>query len=240
MASRVFAAAILILIGWLSVAVPPPVTAKELVFAQLRLAVHGSSSKSPHGTVLAARSIHAVPAPQHARNTPTLYRGERRVVSPGKPGKVALQRSVRIAPDGLARAQSVERVPLAPPKPSTVLVGTTTPHYLMRGGVLYRYMRRLQLVATAYNGTYAQNGPWGATAALNGAPLAHGMVAVDPTVIPLGTRLYVQGYGPALAADTGSAIIGNRIDLYFEQSTQETSKFGIKKLNVYILGLPGA
>lgn len=142
--------------------------------------------------------------------------------------------------DGLMR-----RLPLATrlkrrPQPVKVGVGTIPVHYLVRGGVTYRYMRRLRLVATAYNASYAQNGPWGATAALNGMQLERGMVAVDPLVIPLGTRLYVDGYGPALAADTGSAIIGNRIDLYFDRSASQTAAFGIRTLNVYVLGRPSS
>ena len=48
-----------------------------------------------------------------------------------------------------------------------------------------------------------------------GLPVGHGVVAVDPTVIPLGTRMTIPGYGEAVAADTGSAIKGVRIDLWF-------------------------
>jgi 3D (Asp-Asp-Asp) domain-containing protein/septal ring factor EnvC (AmiA/AmiB activator) len=49
----------------------------------------------------------------------------------------------------------------------------------------------------------------------SGLPVRKGVVAVDPTVIPLGTRLYVPGYGPAIAADVGTAIKGLIIDLWF-------------------------
>lgn len=49
----------------------------------------------------------------------------------------------------------------------------------------------------------------------SGLPVGHGVVAVDPNVIPLGTRLYVPGYGAAVAADTGGAIRGAVIDLWF-------------------------
>ena len=48
-----------------------------------------------------------------------------------------------------------------------------------------------------------------------GIPVAWGVVAVDPAVIPLGTRMYVPGYGEGVAADTGSAVRGNIIDLWF-------------------------
>ena len=53
----------------------------------------------------------------------------------------------------------------------------------------------------------------GRTAA--GLPVGHGIVAVDPSVIPLGTRMFVPGYGDAVAADTGSAVRGAMIDLWF-------------------------
>lgn len=62
--------------------------------------------------------------------------------------------------------------------------------------------------------------------------LHYGIAAVDPNVIPLGTNLYVEGYGQALAADTGGAIVGNRIDLAFE-SHQEALNWGRRGVNVY-------
>ena len=48
-----------------------------------------------------------------------------------------------------------------------------------------------------------------------GVPVAKGVVAVDPKLIPLGTKLHVPGYGPGLAADVGYAIKGRLIDLWF-------------------------
>ena len=48
-----------------------------------------------------------------------------------------------------------------------------------------------------------------------GVPVRKGVVAVDPKLIPLGTRLHVPGYGPGLAADVGTAIKGRIIDLWF-------------------------
>ncbi len=236
MLHRLSGAGVLLLLVAAATFIQPPRSVSQLVFAQLRLPVRGPAQPKGNGVVLFTRSIHKVPPPVVQQKTKSLYKGQRKVVSPGTPGTVAVERPVHIAADGLARALSSQRVPLTPPKPTKILVGTTQPHYLMRGGVLYRYSRRLTLVATAYNASWEQNGPWGATARLNGVELTHGMVAVDPTVIPLGTRLYVEGYGPALAADTGSAIVGNRIDLFYNLDNQQTSAFGIQKVDVYILG----
>jgi 3D (Asp-Asp-Asp) domain-containing protein len=56
-----------------------------------------------------------------------------------------------------------------------------------------------------------------------GVPTSPGVVAVDPTVIPLGTRMYVPGYGEGVAADTGSAVKGRTIDVWFESCADATA-----------------
>lgn len=61
-----------------------------------------------------------------------------------------------------------------------------------------------------------------------------GIVAVDPRVIPLGTKLYIAGYGEALAADTGGWIKGNRIDLCFE-TLEECYRYGRRKIKIYLV-----
>lgn len=63
----------------------------------------------------------------------------------------------------------------------------------------------------------------------------YGHVAVDPRVIPLGSLLYVEGYGMAIASDTGSAIKGNRIDLCFPDYGT-AARYGHKRLKVHVLG----
>ncbi len=90
--------------------------------------------------------------------------------------------------------------------------------------------RAMQMVATAY--TAACAGCSGITAI--GRPAGHGIVAVDPSVIPLGTRLFIPGYGYALAGDTGGAIRGYRIDLGFD-SERDAMLFGRRQITVYRL-----
>ena len=63
----------------------------------------------------------------------------------------------------------------------------------------------------------------------------YGHVAVDPRVIPLGSLVYVEGYGMAIASDTGSAIKGNRIDLCFPDY-RTAARYGHKRLKVHVFG----
>jgi len=67
-----------------------------------------------------------------------------------------------------------------------------------------------------------------------GVQPSQGMIAVDPKVIPLGSRVYVEGYGYAIAADTGGAIRGNRIDVFFP-TLRQCINWGRKSIHIYII-----
>ena len=81
------------------------------------------------------------------------------------------------------------------------------------------------VTATAYTGG-------GLTA--SGLKTGRGRCAVDPRVIPLGTRFHVQGYGTCLAADTGGGIIGRTIDIWL-RSEHAANAWGIRKVRIRIL-----
>lgn len=89
--------------------------------------------------------------------------------------------------------------------------------------------RVLSMRATAYHPTDGDGRGITAT----GTQAARGTVAVDPTVIPLGSTVYVPGYGDAVAADTGSAILGHRIDLCME-TFPECWDYGVQDVDVYV------
>ena len=90
-----------------------------------------------------------------------------------------------------------------------------------------------EMEATAYTDDVESQGKWvGQTA--SGMKPQVGVVAVDPKVIPLGTKLYVEGYGEAIAGDTGGAIKGNRIDL-FMPTRSEASRFGRRVVRVRVV-----
>jgi len=69
----------------------------------------------------------------------------------------------------------------------------------------------------------------------SGLPVGVGVIAVDPSVIPLGTRVFVPGYGAAVAADTGTAIKGNIIDLWMP-STAQAQAWGRRTVTITIYG----
>ncbi|MFN2459713.1 MAG: 3D domain-containing protein [Candidatus Velthaea sp.] len=105
-------------------------------------------------------------------------------------------------------------------------------HLAHRGmqGTLHLAGAALNMVATAYSSQCV--GCSGFTRI--GRRAGHGIVAVDPHVIPLGTRLFIPGYGRALAGDTGGAIRGKRIDLGFD-SHGDALTFGRRQVVVYVL-----
>ena len=94
--------------------------------------------------------------------------------------------------------------------------------------------KELTVTATAY--TANDGGMTGVTATgfdLNANKNAK-IIAVDPNVIPLGSKVYVEGYGEATAADTGGAIKGNKIDV-FVPSKSEAKNWGVKTVKVKVL-----
>jgi 3D (Asp-Asp-Asp) domain-containing protein len=103
------------------------------------------------------------------------------------------------------------------------------------------YSKVMNIVATAYSEAPQENG-WGPIDYF-GNPLKIGTIAVDPNVIPLGTKVYITGYTfngfpkglIATATDEGSAIKGNRVDIFIPSSTGPASDFGIQNVKVYVL-----
>jgi 3D (Asp-Asp-Asp) domain-containing protein len=96
----------------------------------------------------------------------------------------------------------------------------------------FRAVKSIILTATGYSPDPSENGGYTTTA--TGLPIGYGAAAVDPRVIPLGTKMYVEGYGYAFACDTGGAIKGHRIDLAYDSYGVANSK-GRKKVRVWIL-----
>jgi 3D (Asp-Asp-Asp) domain-containing protein len=169
---------------------------------------------------------------------PDLLYGRREVVTEGVPGR-KLRIFEVVVTDGQegARVLKAERL-LAQPVDEVVAVGTKRPP--SRTIVASRGDARdvpagpaagekMTVEASAYT---PGHGCGYSTA--TGMAAGFGVVAVDPSVIPLGTRLYIPGYGYGVAADTGGSIKGTRIDLCFE-TLSEALAWGRRTVAVTIV-----
>ena len=150
--------------------------------------------------------------------------GETKVVQEGKDGQVALISKEIYHGAELIDTQFVEEKVVTAAQDKIVEFGTT--------GVIngYAYTNLINAKVTAY--TPYDPGCNNITA--TGTTVRKGVVAVDPSVIPLGTRVYIPGYGVATAEDTGGAIKGNRVDVCY-MTKSEAYGWGVRNVPVYIL-----
>jgi uncharacterized protein YabE (DUF348 family) len=148
-----------------------------------------------------------------------------------------LERRVRVLyENGRPVAREVEQEYVAlMPVPSMRAYGTNivtrtlaTPHGTIQ------YWRKIRMLATSYSASTAgtpTDSPWYGWTRV-GLRMRHGLVAVDPDVVALMSNIYVPGYGPGLAADTGGAINGRRIDLGYDD---DNLVLWLKWVDVYVL-----
>ncbi len=175
---------------------------------------------------IAQRTIHVIDF--------SLPPGKTRVVRPGIDG-LTLTMIHYTQTDGVKKSVTERRI-VRKPQARVVAEGVGTSaaiaEFAHRGLQKTSYIASsaIDMLATAY--TAECIGCTGYTA--SGFRAGHGIVAVDPRIIPLGTKLYIPGYGFAIAGDTGGAIIGNRIDLGFD-SLSEARGFGMRAVKVYTL-----
>jgi 3D (Asp-Asp-Asp) domain-containing protein len=171
--------------------------------------------------------LEEIPPPIQLKLDGNLREGIRITLKEGKPGLKKVRYEV-IKLNGKEEKRALEEKVIRPPVPTIVLQGAGR-HFTSRGGI-NRVRKVLKMVATAY--CAGRGGVDRVTA--TGARAEYGIAAVDSRIIKLGTLLYVQGYGLALAADRGRAIKGNRIDLFME-SYAEAKRWGKRVVTVYIL-----
>ena len=170
------------------------------------------------------------------RYDPNLEKGQSQVMQEGVPGVV--QRLIKVTyEDGvMVRKTIAESKVIREPVNKIVVHGMkVVPRTLVTAsGKVLRYTRVYDMEATAYEPSPRSTGIWSDGYTYTGVRATKGVAAVDPRVIPLGTRLYIPGYGEALAADIGGAIKGYKIDLCYD-TVPEALEWGRKWVKVYIL-----
>lgn len=180
-----------------------------------------------------------IPAPTVFEEDPALPRGEVRILN-GSSGERLSTFSVTYRNgEEVSRAFVTSVVTLAP-VPSRHISGTravnTGRPTVTLPGFTGSYREKVNVWATWYNashGAWSRDDPnYGKTA--TGVIVDHGICAVDPSVIPLGTRFVVPGYGMCIAADTGGGIKGSKVDLGFPEDAG-SNPWHTGYVDIYIL-----
>lgn len=166
---------------------------------------------------------------------PHLARGEVRIVREGREGILETRVLLTYEDGELVHRQVLSTEVVQEAVAEIIGEGTreATPVLETATGT-YRYVDVIDMEATAYYPGPESTDQWADGYTYTGVRAGKGVVAVDPSVIPLGTRLYIPGYGEAIAADIGGAIKGYRIDLGFE-TYEEAIQYGRQQVKVYIL-----
>lgn len=172
-----------------------------------------------------------------------MERGQEKVIQEGQTGEKVITTRVSYE-DKKEVDRSVTEEVVRQPVTKVLAQGTLGVLQLAsRGDSKTYYKSTFGVKATAYSANFSSTGKmpgdsfYGKTASGTTAKRdANGFstIAVDPSVIPIGTKLYVEGYGFATAEDTGGAIIGKRIDVFFNDDS-EAQNWGVRWVNVYIL-----
>jgi len=150
----------------------------------------------------------------------------------GKPGILTKTVALTYLNDKLVARKVVARTLTKPPVNDETLAGIRVrmARALPSRGGIYQRLTSYSMLATGYSPYEGSSTGRCAT----GMRAGYGVVAVDPRVIPLGTRLYIEGYGYAVAGDTGGAIKGHRIDLG-HTTYREASDVGRRRVRVWVL-----
>jgi uncharacterized protein YabE (DUF348 family) len=156
-----------------------------------------------------------------------------KVKSEGSNGEKEITYQI-IYKDGVEVSRNIKSTKTIVEPQNKVVIKGTGQVYASRGGEQIKYKKKLDCTATAYSNH--------SSTATGRSPVRNqdgiSTIAVDPSVVPLGSKVYVDGYGYAIAADTGGAIKGNKVDLYLNSSS-ECDRWGRRSVNLLVVAYPG-
>lgn len=152
------------------------------------------------------------------KEDPSLDEGSKKVIQKGKNGKAKVTYEIKYIDGKEASRKKVAKKVITPATEKIVAKGTR----ISIDG--QSYSRKLVVKAYSYTG--------GGRTAM-GTQARVGEIAVDPSVIPLGTNVYIEGVGPRRAEDTGGNIKGNTIDIYMNTQS-ECISWGVRYVTIYI------
>jgi len=161
----------------------------------------------------------------------TIPPGRVKEIQTGQQGERIVRYRVRYEDDRPVAKTILGTEVVKKPTSRMVCIGSRG-RYTSRGS--FRTIRVIRMHATGYDPGPRSCGRYATGRTATGLRAGYGVAAVDPEVIPLGTPLYVEGYGYAIAGDKGRAIKGYRIDLGFP-TYSEARRFGRRTVTVHVL-----
>lgn len=161
---------------------------------------------------------------------PETEAGEEKILEEGEDGKEVKIIKITQTLDGKEYKREIISVDTTQPKTKKIARGTKIVWKSLntQDGEI-KYWKKMRVYATHYDQHCLGCDEWTAI----GIRAGKGVIAVDPKVIPLRSRVYIPGYGLAVAGDTGGAIKGNIIDLGFENA--KTAGWSARFVDIYLL-----
>lgn len=150
--------------------------------------------------------------------------GTENIIHPGKEGTAKVVSKRVKNSDGTYVTTELTRHTMVEPEAKVIRKGMAMSVYTPEG--YKRYTRKINAHASAYVAT-------GNRTAIGIVPY-EGIVAVDPRMIPMYTKMYIPGYGMAMAGDTGGDMVGHRVDLFFNDYYRAI-QWGRRDVEIYIL-----
>lgn len=164
------------------------------------------------------------------QDDPETEAGEEKVLEEGEDGKKTKIIRITSTKDGEEYNREIVSVETIPAKNKKILRGTKIVWKSLQteqGEI--KYWKKMRVYATHYDSHCPGCNEWTSI----GMKQGKGVIAVDPTVIKYRSKVYIPGYGMAVAGDTGGAIKGNIIDLGFEDA--KTAGWRAKFIDIYLL-----
>ncbi len=164
------------------------------------------------------------------QDDPETEAGEEKVLEEGEDGKRTKIIKITSTKDGEEYNREVISVETTTPKDKKILRGTKIVWKTLNtvDGEI-KYWKKMRVYATHYDSHCPGCDEWTAI----GMRAGKGVIAVDPKVIPMRSKIYIPGYGLAIAGDTGGAIKGNIIDLGFDDA--KTAGWSARFVDIYLL-----
>ncbi|HPP87641.1 MAG TPA: 3D domain-containing protein, partial [bacterium] len=165
--------------------------------------------------------------------TAALPSGRRLVINPGAKGyREEIYRSIWL--DGVKiKEELIDVKNICKPRKGIALIGNSKKYFDFYKDT-DKQIKKIIMRASAYSPSSHSCAPFDDGMTAIGLRADYGIAAVDPKIIPLGSLLYIEGYGYAIAGDVGSSIKKNYIDLCFPNH-KTALEFGVRQVNVFVL-----